>query len=55
MQVSRKDGEVLDEGEYGDVASDVRPDSGTGVLLSSKERREVLGRIGGGGGQPFQG
>ena len=28
----------------------VRPDSGTGVLLSAKERREVLGRIRGGWG-----
>ena len=28
----------------------VRLDSKTGVLLSSKERREVLGFLGGGGG-----
>ena len=37
------------EGECGDVASGVRPDSGTDVLLSAEETREVLGRIGGGG------
>ena len=27
----------------------MRPDSGTGVMISTKERREVLGRIRGGG------
>ena len=31
------------------MARGVRPDSGTGVLLSSWERREVLGRLRGGG------
>ena len=31
------------------MADVLRPDSGTGVLLSTKERREVLGRLGGGG------
>ena len=40
---------LLLEGECGDMAGDVRPDSGMGVLLSIKERREVLGRLGGGG------
>ena len=38
------------EGECGDVAGGVRPDSGTGVLLSAEETREVLGRLGEGGG-----
>ena len=38
----------LSKGECRDVAGDVRPDSGTGVLLSAAERSEVLGRIGGG-------
>ena len=37
------------EGGYGDVAGSVRPDSGTVVLLSFEERREVLGRLGEGG------
>ena len=35
------------DGECGDVAGGVRPDSGTGVLISAEERREVLVRIGG--------
>ena len=35
----------LSEEECGDVAGAVEPDSGTGVLLSSEETREVLGRI----------
>ena len=39
----------LSEGECGDVAGGVRTDSGTVVLLSAKETREVLGRLGGGG------
>ena len=39
----------LSEGECGDMAGGVRPESGTGVLLSTEERREVLGRIRGGG------
>ena len=39
----------LSEGECEDALGGVRPDSGTGVLLSAEERREVLGWIGGGG------
>ena len=39
----------LSEGQCRDLADGVRPDSRTGVLLSSEERREVLGRLGGGG------
>ena len=31
-----------------DMAGDVRPDSGVGVLLSTEKRREMLIRIGGG-------
>ena len=38
------------EGWCRDMVGGVRPDSGMGVLLSSKDRREVLGRLGGGGG-----
>ena len=30
----------------GDMSVRMRPDSRTGVLLSAKERREVLGRLG---------
>ena len=46
----------LSEGGCRDVTGGARPDSGTGVLLYAEERREVLGRIGGGGeGQPRQG
>ena len=37
------------EGEFRDVAGGVRPEYGTGVLNSTKERREVLGRLRGGG------
>ena len=37
------------EGECGDVAGGVRPDSSTGIMLSVEERREVLGRIRGDG------
>ena len=40
---------ILSEGECRDVAGGVRPDSRTGVLLSDKETREVLGRLRGGG------
>ena len=39
----------LSEGECGDVAGGVRLDYGTGVLLSTEERREVLVRIRRGG------
>ena len=39
----------LSEGESRDVSGGVSPDSGTGVLLSSEERREVLSQIEGGG------
>ena len=39
----------ISEGECGYVTEGVRPASGTGVLLSAEERREVLGWIGGGG------
>ena len=38
----------LSEGKLGDVAGGVRPDSRTGVMLSTKERKDVLGWIGGG-------
>ena len=31
------------------MAGGVRPDSGTGKLISAEEKREVLCRIGGGG------
>ena len=37
----------LSERECGDVAGNVIPDCGTGVIISTKERRKVLGRIGG--------
>ena len=37
----------ISEGGCGDVAGGMRPYSGTGVLLSAEDRREVLGRIGG--------
>ena len=37
----------LSAGECREVAVGVRPDSGTGVLLSKKDRREGLDRIGG--------
>ena len=37
------------EGGCGDVAGSVRTDSGTGVLLSDEEMREVMGRLGGWG------
>ena len=37
----------LSEGECGDVAGGVRPDSGIGGLISAEDRREVLGRLGG--------
>ena len=40
----------ISEGECGDVAGGVRPDSRTSVLLSAEETREVLRRLGGGGG-----
>ena len=40
------------EGECRDVAGGVRLESGTGILLSAEERREVLGRIGGGRAAP---
>ena len=43
------DNTFLSEGGCGDVAGGVRPDSRTGVLLFSEERRKVLGRIRGGG------
>ena len=39
----------LSEGEFRDVAGGVRLEFGTGVLISTKERREVLGRLRGGG------
>ena len=39
----------LSEGESRDVAGGVRPESGMGVLLSVDKRREVMGRLGGGG------
>ena len=38
------------EGEWRDVAGGVRPDSRTGVLLSAKDRSEVMVRLRGGGG-----
>ena len=44
----------LSEGECRDVASGTRPESRTCILIYAKERREVLGRIGG-GGRPRQG
>ena len=37
------------EGECGDVAGDVSPDSVTGVPLSAKYTREVMVMLGGGG------
>ena len=40
----------LSEEECRDVSGGLRPESRTGVLISAEERREVLGRIGGGGG-----
>ena len=41
---------LLSEGECRDVAGGVRPESRMGVLISAEESREVLGRLGGGGG-----
>ena len=41
---------LLSEGWCGDVAGKVRPDFWMGLLLSSEERREVLGRLEGEGG-----
>ena len=40
---------LLLEGGCGDVTGGVRLESRTGVLLSAEERREVMGRLGGGG------
>ena len=40
---------VLSEGEFKDVLGGVILDSKMGVLLFAKERRDVMGRIGGGG------
>ena len=37
----------LSEGGRRDVLGGMRPDSGTGVMISAEERREVLGRLGG--------
>ena len=42
----------LSERDCRDVAGGVRLDSKTCVLISAKERREVLGRLGGEGGRP---
>ena len=33
----------------------MRPEYGTGIMLSDEQMREVLGRIGGGGGGSFRG
>ena len=38
------------EWECRDVAGNVRPDSSTGVMISAEETKEVLVRLGGGGG-----
>ena len=40
----------LSEGGWGDVAGGVRPGSGTSVMLSQEETREVLVSLRGGGG-----